>query len=206
MLEEFLTPTVVFVLFYVGLMLIGIELVTPGITLPGVAGIVALVASFIGFGTLPVRLAGVVLLLASVAFFLLEAKYPGVSFAAVGAVVTLVLGGYLLVDPEASDHEGVSPWAIAPIALATILFFILVIPAALKAQRAPSLLALESLIGSEGLADTDLDPTGIVRVKAETWTAESVGGNVARGAHVRVVEADGLKVKVEPVHADERRG
>ena len=202
MLEEWLTPTLVFVLFYAGLMLIGLELVSPGISVPGVAGVIALVTAFIGFGTLPVRLGGVILLLASVGFFLLEAKYPGISLAAVGAVACLVLGGYLLVDPNVADQEGVSPWAIVPIALATIGFFIVVIPAALKAQRGPSHLALDNIVGSEGIAETSLGPDGIARVGAETWSAESVAGPIAKGERLRVVSAEGVRLKVEPLGLD----
>ena len=202
MLEEWLSPTLVFVLFYAGLMLIGLELVSPGISIPGAAGVIALVAAFIGFGTLPVRLGGVILLLASVGFFLLEAKYPGISFAAVGAVTTLVLGGYLLVDPNAADTEGVSPWAIVPIALAAVVFFIIVIPAALKAQRGPSHLALDNIIGSEGVAETTLGPSGIARVGAETWTAESVAGPIAKGERLRVINVEGVRLKVEPLGLD----
>jgi membrane-bound serine protease (ClpP class) len=201
-LEEWLSPTVVFVLFYAGLMLIGLELVSPGISVPGVAGVLALVSAFIGFGTLPVRLGGVILLLASVGFFLLEAKYPGISFAAVGAVTCLVLGGYLLIDPLAANEEGVSPWAIAPIALATIAFFIFVIPAALKAQRAPSHLSLDNIVGSEGIVESALGPGGIVRVGAETWSAEPVSGSITKGERVRVVSSDGVRLKVEPLGRD----
>jgi membrane-bound serine protease (ClpP class) len=197
-LEDLLNPTLVFVLFYAGLMLVGVELITPGLSIPGVAGVIALVTAFIGFGTLPVRLGGVVLLLASVGFFLLEAKYPGISFAAVGAVLTLVLGGYLLIDPAVSEEEAVSWWAIAPIALAAILFFVFVIPAALRAQRAPSTFSLDNIVGAEGIAETDLRPSGLARVGAETWTAESIGGDVAKGERVTVLEADGVRLKVQP--------
>ena len=117
-----------------------------------------MVTAFIGFGTLPVRIGGVVLLLVSVAFFFLEANSPGLGFPAAGAVAALVLGGYLLVDPSATDEEGVSPWAIAPIALAAVAFFVFVVPAALKAQRAPSQLAGDHIVGAEGVADLKAIP------------------------------------------------
>lgn len=198
MLEDLLSPTLVFVLFYAGLMLIGIEFLSPGITIPGVAGVIALVAAFIGFGTLPVRMGGVILLLVSVAFFFLEANSPGLGFPAAGAVVALVLGGYLLVDPSATDEEGVSPWAIAPIALAAVGFFVFVIPAALRAQRAPSKLSDDNLVGAEGIAQTDLDPSGVVAVHAETWTATSTA-RVASGEPIRVIGIDGLRLQVEPL-------
>jgi len=197
-LEDLLSPTLVFVLFYAGLMLIGLEFVTPGITVPGVLGAIALVASFIGFGTLPVRMGGVILLLVSVAFFFLEANSPGLGFPAFGAVAALVLGGYLLIDPSATDEEGVSLWAIVPIAMAAVAFFVFVIPAALKAQRAPSSLSGDNIVGAEGIAQTDLDPTGVVTVNAETWSAEAVS-RVAQGMRVRVTGAKGLRLDVEPL-------
>ena len=198
MLEDLLSPTLVFVLFYAGLMLIGIEFVTPGITIPGVAGAIALVTAFIGFGTLPVRIGGVVLLLVSVAFFFLEANSPGLGLPAVGAVAALVLGGYLLIDPTATDEEGVSPWAIAPIALAAIAFFVFVVPAALRAQKAPSKFSGDHIVGSEGVAKTDLEPTGVVIVNAETWSATSQVP-IPSGTRVRVIGANGLQLDVEPI-------
>ena len=201
MLEDLLSPTLVFVLFYAGLMLIGIEFVSPGITIPGVAGAIALVAAFIGFGTLPVRLGGVILLLISVAFFFLEANTPGTGLPAVGAVAALVLGGYLLVDPNATDAEGVSPWAIAPIALAAVGFFVFVIPAALRAQKAPSQLLNENLVGAEGVAETELNPAGIVHVHAESWSATS-SAPVARGERVRVTGMSGVRLEVQPIGQD----
>ena len=197
-LEDLLTPTIVFILFYAGLMLIGVEFVTPGITIPGVLGAIALVASFIGFGTLPVRLGGVILLLVSVAFFFLEANSPGLGLPAIGAVVALVLGGYLLIDPTATDEEGVSWWAIAPIALAAIAFFVFVVPAALRAQREPSQLLLANLVGAEGIAETDLNPAGVVLVQSETWSARS-SAPVSAGERVRVTAASGLHIDVEPI-------
>lgn len=202
MLEDLLSPTLVFVLFYAGLMLIGLELISPGVSVPGVAGVLALVAAFIGFGTLPIRLGGVILLLASIGFFLLEAKYPGISFAAVGAVACLTLGGFLLVDPSVEDAEAVSPWAIVPIALAALVFFAFMIPAALRAQRAPSKLALDNLLGAEGIATTDIDPAGIAQVRSETWSVETTGLPVKDGQRVRVVATDGVRLKVEPVADD----
>lgn len=201
-LEDLLTPTLVFVLFYLGLMLVGVELLTPGVSIPGAAGVIALVGAFIGFGTLPVRLAGVILLLASVGFFLLEAKYPGVSLGAVGAVACLVLGGYLLVDPSVGDAEAVSPWAIVPIAAATVGFFVFVIPAALRAQRAPSQLSLDNIIGAEGIAETDIEPAGIAHVQGESWSVETSGVRIAKGQRVRVIATEGLRLKVEPAGSD----
>jgi membrane-bound serine protease (ClpP class) len=114
-----------------------------------------------------------------------------------------VLGGYLLVDPAVDDAEPVSPWAIAPIALVTIGFFAFMIPAALRAQREPSKLAADNLLGAEGVAATDIDPAGIAHVRGETWSVETAGAPVSKNEPIRVVATEGVRLKVEPV-ADDR--
>lgn len=203
MLEELLNPTVVFTLFYVGLMLIGIEVLHPGISVPGVTGVLAMVAAFVGFGLLPVRMAGIVLLLASVGFFLLEAKNPGISVAAAGAIVCLVAGGFLLIDPSVDDTQGVSPWAIVPIAISAVGFFTFMIPAALKARGLPSDMQIDNMVGSEGVVTSKLNPTGIAHVGSESWSAESVSGPIAKGERIRVIGHRGVRLTVEPISADE---
>jgi membrane-bound ClpP family serine protease len=47
----------------------------------------------------------------------------------------------------------------------------------------------------------DLRPRGVVQIASEHWTAEAVKGTPRKGEHVRVVEMEGLKLKVEPVEA-----
>lgn len=54
------------------------------------------------------------------------------------------------------------------------------------------------LWGAEGVVLTDLTPVGTVRVRGETWTAESLNGPLAAGARVHVVEVDGLHLRVSP--------
>lgn len=53
-------------------------------------------------------------------------------------------------------------------------------------------------IGSIGIAKTDLDPSGVVLVVGEQWTADSrAGTRIADGTRVRVVDQDGLTLLVE---------
>ena len=51
---------------------------------------------------------------------------------------------------------------------------------------------------------TDLAPTGVVHVKAEEWSASITEGALPRGARVRVVGKDGLRLVVEPAEEPER--
>ena len=52
------------------------------------------------------------------------------------------------------------------------------------------------LWGANGVAVTDLTPHGTVRVRGETWTAESMSGRLPAGAAIEVMEVDGLHLRV----------
>jgi membrane protein implicated in regulation of membrane protease activity len=57
-----------------------------------------------------------------------------------------------------------------------------------------------SLIGTEGIAEERLDPSGYVRVHGELWRAEVIGKTMAveKGQTVLIERADGLTLLVKP--------
>ncbi len=57
------------------------------------------------------------------------------------------------------------------------------------------------LIDKEAVVRTDLDPEGMVFVFGELWKARSSAGVIRQGATVRVVDAKGMLLIVEPVDA-----
>jgi membrane-bound serine protease (ClpP class) len=196
-LHALLTPDFAFLFFWLGIGLIVIEFLHPGLSIPGILGVISLAAAFVTFGLLPVQLIGVVLLLASALFFLLELKHPGLGVASVGGVVTLVLGGLTLFNPDVPNAR-VSLWTILPVAAFLVLFFATVVNAALRARRLPPADDRERVLGRTGVALRDLDPEGIVQVASEEWSARSDTGTIVKGTSVRVRRVDGLRLVVEP--------
>jgi membrane-bound serine protease (ClpP class) len=57
-------------------------------------------------------------------------------------------------------------------------------------------------VGQEGVVVEDLDPEGIVRVKAEDWKAMASAGRIPAGSTIRVTRLDGLVLTVEPVEPE----
>ena len=57
-----------------------------------------------------------------------------------------------------------------------------------------------SLIGTQGIAEERLDPSGYVRVHGELWRAEVIGKTMAieKGQTVLIERADGLTLLVKP--------
>jgi membrane protein implicated in regulation of membrane protease activity len=58
------------------------------------------------------------------------------------------------------------------------------------------------IVGTEGIALSQLSPRGFVRVHGEIWQAEAINGalgEILEGTRVRVRDVRGLLVLVEPV-------
>ena len=201
-LHGLISPDFAFLFFYAGLGLIVLELLHPGISIPGILGTVFLITAFISFGLLPVQLVGVVLLLASAAFFLLELKHPGLGAPTAGGLITLILGGLYLFNPDVPSAR-VSFWVLGVVAAALTLFFGFVVRAVVEARRLPPSSGPDEVAGLEGVAVTDLTPDGQVRARGETWIARSTGVTVTAGSPVRVLRMEGLRLIVEPVAAPE---
>jgi membrane-bound serine protease (ClpP class) len=129
--------------------------------------------------------------------FILELKHPGIGVSGISALITLVVGGLLLFDP-AVPNVRVSLYVIIPVAAMMGVYFLAVAPAALRARKLPAQTGIERLIGAEGIVVRDLDPQGTAQIASELWSAESIGDPIPKGRYVRVIAADGLRLKVEP--------
>ena len=199
LLHALLDPNIAFILFYLGIIALYFELANPGLGAPAIVGVVLLVAAFVSFGVLPVQLAGLILLVTSAIFFVIELFIPGVGVPLAGGIVTLTLGGIFLFDTSVPGVQ-VSPMVIAPVALFTAAFFGLVIRAVVRAQRTPASKP-DDLVGREAVVVRDLDPEGVVLIAAEEWSAVSDRGVVPKGSHVRIAAVEGLELRVEPMES-----
>jgi membrane-bound serine protease (ClpP class) len=199
LMHGLIDPNLAFIFFYVGLVLIVIEVLHPGVSVPGILGALLLVTSVVAFGILPVRLGGVALLIVSVVLFGVELKHPGVGLPLAGGLACLVVGGLLLFDPAVTGVR-VSPWLLALVAALLAGFFLLVVRAVVEARRlpAPAPAGMDALVGEVGVALGPLEPRGEVRVAHERWSAEAARGSIPAGTAVRVVARKGLKLIVEP--------
>ena len=200
-LHTLLDPNLAFIFFWLGLILIVIELIVPGHIFSGTVGTILLILAVISFGLLPVRLIGVVLLLLAVVAFFVEVSAPGLGIWGALGLVCLVLGGWFLYD-RAGGVE-VSPLVIIPVAVIVATFFGLAVAKLMKVRHMPPPAGREAIVGREGVAiGGGLHPEGIVRVSSEEWQAIAPGARIATGAKVRVTGIDGLVLTVEPL-ADE---
>lgn len=201
LLHSLITPDFAFIFFYAGLILIIVEFLHPGISIPGILGALFLIFSFVSIGMLPVRLSGVILLVLSALCFLVELKHPGLGLPLIGGLLFLIFGALFLFN-AAVANASVSIWLIGVVAAVLTLFFLFVVRGVVAARHMPkNQVPTQGLVGMTGVAINDLMPEGRVRVHHENWTAASDGGGIPAETPIRVLAVQGLRLIV--TRADE---
>jgi len=189
------SPNIVFILFSLGGMGIVLELYNPGAILPGVVGGICLILAFYGVRTLPINYAGVMLILFSIILFLLEIKIVSHGLLTIGGVVSIILGGMMLIDTADPDLK-VSRSIIYTVAIVVGAFVLLALTLAYRARMAKPTTGTEGLVGETGVVKTKIDKIGYVYLAGELWEASS-DETIEEDEEVVVVAVDNLKMKVK---------
>jgi membrane-bound serine protease (ClpP class) len=199
-------PNIAFILFTVGFYGLLFELGHPNLV-TGILGAFAIIMAFIGFGSLPLNLAGLLLVGLSITLFVLEFTVTSHGLLTIGGLVAFVLGAAALYTtpgaPLAPDVAvawpviavmtaitGVVVLGIVTVALRTRLMRPVNIGVAGTGRLLPQ--------GTPAAVRRALAPTGTVYAAGEEWTARSANGApMERGTPVRVIGQDGLVLLVE---------
>lgn len=176
---DYLTdPQIASLLLTIGILGLVMGFLTPGFHVPEVVGAIFLVLALYGLSFIGVNAAGVLLLILAFIFLAVEAYTPTFGLWTTAAVVTLAFG-IVLIPASDALYEMPTDWftsfRIASIAAAVIIggFFAYALYASLKTKRSTPRLGDEEFIGREGIAATDIDPQGQVKVRGKLWRAES---------------------------------
>jgi membrane-bound serine protease (ClpP class) len=199
-------PNVAYLLLVLGIYGVLTEIAAPGVTLPGVAGGIALVLSLFAFANLPVNWVGIVLILVASGLFLAESQVASHGLFTLAGLGAFIAGSVLLFRPPGGAPSpygaagALNPGLVAVLGLGTAAGFGWLLRQSLATQRQPPANAMPR-DGETGIAGPMVDATGTVHLAGQTWSAEWAPGTVTPGQRVRVVGRKGLKLIVEP--ADE---
>jgi membrane-bound serine protease (ClpP class) len=195
-------PNVAYVLLVLGLWAIAAAWAIPGTGFPEAVAVICLVLATLGLARLPVSFVGLAMVLVSMVLFAIDLKVQSVGLT-LGAATAFALGSLFLFRSEAGVL--VSRWLVGGVTLVSLVLFSWVLSSALRAQALEVRMDPRSIVGARGVAVSDLDPRGIVRVESELWTAEA-DGPVPAGTQVQVLDVEGVLLQVLPVEpAGEQR-
>ena len=204
MLAALANPTVSTLLLIVGVGGIVIELFSPGLVFPGVAGAICLALALVALGNLPVNWAGVGLIVLAGALLVVEVYVPGFGVFGASGIAAFIAGGLLLFAPFAADPPTISmprvhlsPWLIGGLSAGFAGLTATIMALSWRGQKEAAPQAVRTLAGKSGVVTQALEPTGIVQADGEEWTAEEAQGKrLAVGQRVTVIEVRGLTLIV----------
>jgi membrane-bound serine protease (ClpP class) len=194
-------PTVVYLLFLIGLAGLYAEFNHPGTWVPGLVGAVALILFVFSAQQLPISAIGLILVLLGLALFVLELKIASHGLLGVAGTVCVIAGSVMLF-PGAGGDLRPPLLVVLPGSLTLAVFCFAATRLAIKARSAPVASGVEGLRGEIGVVEQALAPEGTVFVHGELWKAMAASQDpVPAGVRVRVVGVRNLIVDVEPVDA-----
>ena len=204
--EVIADPNISFILLTIGALGIVVELFNPGLIIPGVVGVIALILAFVALGNLPFNWAGVAFIVLAVLLVVLETQVSGFGAFGAGALVSFILGGLILfsqIGPVSPDIPNLTPdlsvslWLLGGLAAFLALSLGALIWIIQQSRKRSKGDEVSPLVGRTGRVTMELAPRGVVRIDGETWTAESQDGTVVPvGESVTVAHVDGLTLTV----------
>lgn len=191
-------PWVAYFLLVVGLSLIVFEFYAASVGTAAIVGGLALIGAFTGFSHLPVTLWGLALIGFGLFGLTVDLQAGGVGFWTGAGTLALVAGSISLY--EGSSRLDPPWWTIVIVVLGTVVFFVGGMSAMLRTRFSTPTVGREGMIGELGVAEVDIAPDGVVRVREALWKARVNRATPLRaGDALRVVSVEGLVLEVEPL-------
>jgi membrane-bound serine protease (ClpP class) len=198
-------PNVAFVLFTIGVYGLIFEVMNPNFV-TGILGAIAILLAFIGFGSLPLNVAGLLLLGLGVILFALEPHVVSHGLLTAAGIVCFLLGASALYtvpgNPIGPDVGVALPVILTvTITMAVLMGLVTIMAARTRNLRAPAgTVGVPVPLGTTGVVQKPLTPLGTVHLGGETWSARTPSeAPLDRTTPVRLVGFDGLVAIVEPL-------
>jgi membrane-bound serine protease (ClpP class) len=188
------SPPIAYLLFLVGMGLLVFELFTAGVGVAGVVGAGSLILGAYGLDVLPARWWAVALLVLSMFGFAVDVQIGVPRFWTGVGVVALVFGSFALYEDMSLS------WITLLVGIAGVcLGMISGMPAMVRTRFSTPTIGREWMVGEMGVAESEVAPEGVVRVRDALWRARTNRATpIAAGGSIRVVEIAGLILEVEP--------
>src|SRR5690242_6575319 len=145
----------------------------------GILGAISILLAFIGFGSLPLNVAGLLLLGLGIVLFALEPHVVSHGLLTAGGIVCFVLGAsalYTVPGNPVGPDVGVAVPVILTVTITMAVFMALITIMAARTRnlRAPAgTVGVPVPIGTTGVVQAPLSPLGTVHLAGETWSART---------------------------------
>ena len=187
-------PNIAYLLLMIGVYGLIIEFSNPGLLVPGIVGVTALVLGLYALQLLPVNYAGLALIALGIGLMVAEALVPAFGALGIGGIVCFVLGSIMLIDVDVPGFR-LSPVLVGTVSLTTAALFFIVLSLAVRAWRRPVVSGTQAMIGTTGRVVRWKAGQGHVMAHGEIWSATGAA-RLSVGEKVEIEGVDGLTLRV----------
>jgi len=191
-------PNIAYLLMILGFYGLFFEIRSPGAIFPGVLGGIFLILAFFAFQVLPINYAGLALIIVGIILFILEIKIISYGLLTIGGLISMILGSMMLFNVNEAPRAlyNVSLAVIIPVVICTVLFFVVALSYVVKAHKNKPTTGREGITGEIGIAATEINPTGTVKVHGEIWHARATQP-IPKGTQIIVKAVERMVLTVE---------
>jgi membrane-bound serine protease (ClpP class) len=203
-LRAITNPSVAYVLLSAGLLLLIVELFTPGRLIAGIPAVICLALAFVALGNLPVSWFGLALMLLATVLFIAELRTPWIGVAGAFGLVAYVAGSLSLYRPWGAmsafaPDVSVNTWVMIGTMVGWVIVLLITLRAVFRARQSHLPAQPFDLSGQIGVVTEALNPRGVVRVLEQEWSAVSATGHIEAGTDVRVDQMERGILYVTPI-------
>lgn len=189
-------PEIAILLLMIGLYGLLFEGYNPGAIIPGVAGVICLLLAAYALQVLPVNYVGLALILVGLALITAEAFVPSFGALGIGGIAAIIFGSIMMFDSGVPGF-GISISFVVGMGIVAGLLLLWLLSYLVKARTQGAVSGRDRIIGGLGVAMESFTGRGKVWLEGEAWSAVSAGP-VEKDQAVRVLDLEGLVLKVEP--------
>ncbi|TVR73167.1 MAG: hypothetical protein EA415_08185 [Sphaerobacteraceae bacterium] len=195
--------SVAYALLSAGLLLLIVELFTPGRLIAGIPAVVCLALAFVALGNLPVSWFGLALIFLAAILFIAELRTPWIGVAGAFGLVAYVAGSLSLYRPWGAmsafaPDVSVNAWVIVGTMVGWVIVLLITLRAVFRVRQSQLEGQPPDLAGQTGFVIEPLNPRGVVRIHEQEWSAVSAAGNIETGTEVLVEEMNMGILHVSP--------
>lgn len=189
-------PTIAYIFLMVAFYGIFLEFAHPGLIVPAIIGVTALLLGLYGLQMLPVNYVGLSLIFIGFILFIAEIFVSSFGILGLSGMICFVIGSILLMDTNVIGF-GI-PWgAILGFSIATALFVFLILQMIIRSRRKPQKSGLDVLLGQVGEVLIDGNKVWL-EVNGELWNVTNKEA-LRPGDRAEVVHVEGLNVTVKKI-------
>ncbi|MDR1915312.1 MAG: ATP-dependent Clp protease proteolytic subunit [Synergistaceae bacterium] len=204
-LAIFSRPDIAYLALIAGILLIILEVRTPGGFVAGIFGGLLLIIAAYGLRMLPVNFAGVALLIGGIIVIIADIAIGGIGVMAVPGFIAMLFGGLLLYRAPGGELLRVSYGFITGVTCVTGVIFLVILRLVYKALRRKPAAGSEAMIGTRAkVLDLGADDDGTKKmalVHGEYWriSEDESSEKLSPGDEIEIVGVESMTLKVRRV-------